>query len=192
MAIAGVVTALALVAHVCGVSRGKNLVAGSAAAVLPKYMTSPSVVTAPPVPATRGVQVSTRNGSSISEQSDPREITVGPSGISSRYRLLSVERKPVSSKGDKLTVKLHVESLAIENLVSPFGSDMLEITGPGPQPITPHRSFNLPIPSGHSRNQDIVFSVPPSLSLSHSVLRIHYYNHQSEIPINVSPGKGVE
>lgn len=191
-AIAGAVTFLALVAHVLGVPRDKNPAVGSATAVLPKYMPSSPVVTAPPAPAARPVEVSTQHGSAVSEQSDPREITVGPSGISSRYRLLSVGRKSVSSKSDEVTVRLHVESLAMDNLVSPFGSDMLEIAAPGLQPMSPTRPFHLPIPSGTSRNQDLVFSIPTGMSLNQVALRIHYYNYQGEIPLNMSSAKGVE
>src|ERR1700722_6181050 len=140
--IAGVVIFLTLVTHVFGTSGGKNSVVGSA--VLPNYMPPSPVVTAPPAAAARTVDVSTQKGSAITERSDPHEITVGPSGISNRYRLLSVERRSGSSKTDELTVRLHVESLAMENLVSPFGSDMLEIAAPGLQPINPSRRFDFP------------------------------------------------
>ena len=173
--IAGVIITLALVMHVLGVSRGENPAVGSAAAALPKNFSSSSVVTAPSVPAAPSVQGSTQHGVATSQQSDPRTITVGPSDISNRYTLVSAERKSVSPKNDELIIRLHVESLVMENLVSPFGSDMLEITGPGLQPISPSAAFHLSIPSRNTRNQDIVFSIPQGMSLNDATLRIHYY-----------------
>ena len=119
------------------------------------------------------------------EQSDPRKVTVGPREISNRYTLLSVDRKTVSSERDELVVKLQVESLAMEGLSSPFESDMLEIASPGVQPINPSAPFRSPVPSRSSRDQDIVFSIPPSLNLSHATLRIHYYIYRGEISLNL-------
>jgi hypothetical protein len=119
------------------------------------------------------------------EQSDPHKVTVGPREISNRYTLLSVDRKTVSSERDELVVRLHIESLAMDGLSSPFESDMLDIASPGVQPINPSAPFRFPVPSGNTRDQDIVFSIPPSLNLSHATLRIHYYNYQREIPLNL-------
>jgi hypothetical protein len=89
----------------------------------------------------------------------------------------------ISSKSGELVMRLHVESLAMENLVSPFESGMLDITSPGLQPINPSTSFSFPVPSGSTRDQDIVFRIPPSLNLSHATLRIRYYNYQGEIQL---------
>lgn len=112
--------------------------------------------------------------------SSPHEVTVGATGISNRYTLVSVDRK----RGE-LVVKLHIQSLAMENLVSPFASDMLEIRSPGLQPIAPSTRFRAPIPSGNSRDQDIVFKVPPALNLDHTTLRIFYYNYEGMIPLDL-------
>jgi len=62
---------------------------------------------------------------------------------------------------------------------------MLEINSLGLQPINPTTRFRSPIPSGNTRNQHIVFNIPPSLSLNHSTLRIHYYNYESELPLTL-------
>ena len=179
--IAGVITTLTLATGLFGAPRGATPQAGSAPPNLQKLMPSPSATTAQSGPPAQAIQAST-----ASHQSDPSEITVGASGISNRYRLLSVERKPGSSKSDELTVRLHVVSLAMEPLVSPFESDMLEIRSPGLQPINPSTSFRLPIPSGESRNQDIVFNIPQGLDLNRATLQIHYYNDQSEIPLSLA------
>ena len=185
--IAGVITTLTLATGLFGAPRGVTPQAGSAPPNLPKLMSSSSVATAQSVPPAQAVQAST-----ASHQSDPSEVTVGASGISNRYRLLSVERKPGSSKSDELTVRLHVVSLAMEPLVSPFESDMLEIRSPGLQPINPSTSFRLPIPSGESRNQDIVFNIPRGLDLNQATLQIHYYNNQSEIPLSLALNESPE
>ena len=184
--IAGVITTLTLGTCLFGAPRGETPQAASAPPVLPKLTSSSSAVTAQSVPPAQAAQSSTQNGTTASQQSDPSEITVGASGISNRYRLLSVERKPGSSKSDELTVRLHVVSLAMEPLVSPFESDMLEIRSPGLQPINPSTSFRLPIPSGESRNQDVVFNIPQGLDLNRATLQIHYYNNQSEIPLSLA------
>jgi hypothetical protein len=80
-------------------------------------------------------------------------------------------------------VRLHVVSLATENLVSPFSSDMLDVRSPGLEPIDPKKSFHMSIPSGDSENQDIVFNVPASFNLEKAVLHIHYYNYRKQIPL---------
>jgi len=64
--------------------------------------------------------------------------------------LLSVERKPMSPAVDELTIKLRVESLAMENLVSPFESDMLELAAPELTSLHPKTSFRHPVPSRRS------------------------------------------
>lgn len=178
--IAGVIITLTLVTGLFGVPRGERAYT-LAPTALSKSMPPPAVVTTQPVSAPQSAQ-----------PSDPHEVIVGASGISNRYTLLSMERKAVPSKGEELILKLHIESLAMEPLVSPFESDMLEIRGPGLQPIAPSTAFRRPIPSGESRNQEIVFSIPQGLNLSDATLRIHYYNYESEIPLNLPLRKGVE
>ena len=182
--IAGVITTLTLVTHLIDTPRVDRPSAGNAAANGAK--------STPPGRSVHPLRVSAQPEVPSSHHSDPREIVVGASDISKRYTLLSVARKPVSSKRDELTVRLHVESLATEPLVSPFESDMPEIRSPGQQPINPSSPFRLPIPSGNSRNQDIAFSIPSSLHLEGATLQIHYYNYQNEIPLNLPPRKSGE
>jgi hypothetical protein len=159
--IAGVIAVLVLGTLLFGVPLGKA-----------PHVSEPAAISQP-VPAVG------------TEQSDPRKVTVGPREISNRYTLLSVDRRAVSSEKDELVVKLHVESLAMDGLASPFESDMLDIASPGVQPINPSAPFRFPVSSGNTRDQDIVFSIPPSLNLNHAMLRIHYYNYQREIPLKL-------
>lgn len=119
--------------------------------------------------------------------SNPLEVVVGPTGINNRYLLVSADRRSLSPTVDRLTVRLHVSSLASENLVSPFSSDMLDIRSPGLDPIDPKIAFHTPIPAGETRNQDVVFNIPSSLSLEKAVIDIHYYNYQRQIPLSRSP-----
>jgi hypothetical protein len=184
MSIMGVIILLTLVTHLIGTPRVDGPSAGNATANGAKSTRSGK--------SAHPLGVSAQPEVPPPHHSDPREIVVGASGISNRYTLLSVARKPISSKRDELTVRLHVESLATEPLVSPFESDMLEIRSPGQQPITPSSSFRLPIPSGNSRNQDIAFSIPSSLHLEGATLQIHYYSYQNEIPLNLPPRKSEE
>jgi hypothetical protein len=173
--IVGVITTLALVTHLTGTPRPRIHPSGTAAPLSSVPMS---------VHPARPAQVSSRPRASGSPPSDPREVVVGPSGISNRYNLVSADRKPVSSTVDELTVRLHVMSLATENLVSPFESDMLDITSPGLQPIYPGTSFHTPIPAGNSQNKDVAFYIPASLSLKKAALNIHYYNYQKQIPLD--------
>ena len=190
-AIAGVIITLALVTGLFGVPRGEGAYT-LAPTALSKSMSPPAVVTTQSLSAPQSAQIASQPGAAGAQPSDPHEVTVGPSSISNRYTLLSMERKSVPSKGEELILKLHIESLAMEPLVSPFESDMLEILGPGLQPIAPSTAFRRPIPSGESRNQEIVFSIPQGLNLNDATLRIHYYNYESEIPLNLPLRKGAE
>jgi hypothetical protein len=146
------------------------------------------LTTAPTIPAVRAFPASDaaalNPGQPVaSPPSDPSEVTVGASGISNRYKLERVDRKKETAH-DVLIVSLHVESVATEGFVSPFESDMLEISSPDMQPIKPNAPFRSPIPSGNSRNREIGFNVPPTLNLDRASLRIHYYNYENEIPLN--------
>jgi hypothetical protein len=78
-----------------------------------------------------------------------------------------------------------VVSRAIADLVTPFQSAMLEVRSQGLEPINPQHAFSHPVPAGKSRDEDIVFIIPSSLSLDRMVLRIHYYNDEQEIPLRL-------
>jgi len=170
--IVAVIAALALVTRLTGTPRIATHPPESAAAPLSDPTASPVHLTSQP-------------GAGPSQHSDPRQIVVGPTDISNRYTLLRMDRKPVSPTRDELTIRLHVDSLAMEPLVSPFESDMLTLSGWETEPIIPKTKFHHPVPSGNSLNQDIVFSIPTTLDLNRTTLQIHYYNYQNEIPLSV-------
>lgn len=169
--IVAAIATLALVTHLTGTRRVDTQPPQSAT----------SAQSAPAIP----VPVSRRQGVASSQHSDPREVVVGPTSISNRYTLIRMDRKPVSPTTDELVIRLHVDSLAMEPLVSPFESDMLALTGWEMDPINPKTKFRHPVPSGNSLNQDIVFSIPSTLDLNRTTLQIHYYNYQNEIPLSV-------
>jgi hypothetical protein len=170
--IVAAITTLALVTHLTGASRLGTRI--------PKIATA-----APPGPATPRVHLSAYPRATPSQHSDPHEIVVGPNSISNRYTLLSMDRKPISPTTDELIIRLHVESLAMDPLVSPFESDMLALNARPMEPINPKTKFHRPVPSGNSLNQDVVFSIPTTLDLNRTTLQIHYYNYQNEIPLSV-------
>ena len=74
-------------------------------------------------------------------------------------------------------------SRAIAPLVTPFESSMLDVRARGLEPINPQRPFSHPVPAGQSRDEDIVFMIPSSLTLDRIALHIHYYNEENAIPL---------
>lgn len=180
--ILGVITTLTFVTHLTGTPQPRIRPPKMAAPLELRPQSSDgaaiSVHTTPPA------HISSTARAAHPPTSDPREAIVGPSGIRNRYTLVSAHRKPLSSTVDELTITLHVASLATENLVSPFGSDMLNLASPGMEPTHPTTFFHTPIPAGNSRNQDVVFYIPANLSLEKTALQIRYYNYQKEIPLN--------
>ena len=194
--IAAVVTILVLISGVTEVEPGASPQLASESpnnrqAPVPFHPTPPAITPSVPSPAQahpkRRLVRAQQAQPAESQPTDPREVTVGDRSISNRYKLVSVERRRQPSGSDELVVTLHVKSLALENLVSPFESDMLEIVGRGlQQPISPNVAFNLRIPSGESRDQEIAFNIPAGLSVDQARLRIHYYNYQNEIPLSQS------
>jgi hypothetical protein len=163
--IGGVITALTLVTHLTAPTRTAASVKADVAYRSPRRPSPPA---------------------------DPRQVVIGPNSISGQFILLAVDRKRSTPATDELTVRLRVVSLAIANLVTPFQSAMLELRSQGLEPINPQHAFSHPIPAGESRDEDIVFMIPSSLSLDRMVLRIHYYPDEKEIPLHlpsrVDPG----
>jgi hypothetical protein len=119
--------------------------------------------------------------------SDPLEITIGPSSISGKFKLMTANRTQATPTLDKLTIRLRVVSRAMADLVTPFQSAMLEVHAPGLEPISPAQPFSYPVHAGDTRNEDIAFMVPSGMDLEHAVLRIHYYNELKEIPLTLLP-----
>ena len=62
---------------------------------------------------------------------------------------------------------------------------MLDVRAGGIEPINPRHLFSHPVPAGESRDEDIVFLIPSNLALDRMALRIHYYNEEKEIPLNL-------
>lgn len=181
--IVGAITLLTLLTYLTGTPRGVPERSYASPDILKQLAAPPSQASAQPN-SSAGTP-STAQSMAEPKPSDSHEVTVGASGISNRYKLLAIERKTASPTADELTLKLHVESLATDPLVSPFESDMLEVTSPELAPINPTRSFRTPIPAGNSRNQNITFRIPSSMKLEHATLRIRYYNYQGDIPLDL-------
>jgi hypothetical protein len=181
------VAILTVTVHLIGTPRPQTPLS-TASPVSPSPSTP--MVPAQSLTAAHPSHVSPKTDTVPAEPSDPHVITVGATGISNRYTLLHIDRKPISPTHDALTIRLRVESLAMENLVSPFESDMLELTAPNQAPIRPMTPFRHPIPGGNSRNQDVVFKVPTVLALNHATLQIHWYNYQNELALAPPPAAG--
>jgi hypothetical protein len=111
---------------------------------------------------------------------------LGPNTIAGRFILLSSNRKQATPTSDDLTLRLRVVSLAIADLVTPFQSGMLEVRVPSEQPIHPQQAFSHPVPAGNTREEDIVFAIPATVSLDHGTLRIQYFSEAKEIPLTLS------
>ena len=62
---------------------------------------------------------------------------------------------------------------------------MLDVRARGLEPINPQHPFSHRVPAGESRDEDIVFMIPSNLTLDRMALRIHYYNEEKEIPLNL-------
>jgi hypothetical protein len=121
---------------------------------------------------------------------DPHEAVIGPNTIAGRFILMATTRKQATPTTDELTLRLRVVSLAAANLVTPFQSGMVEVRTQGQDPIHPQHAFSHPVAAGNSREEDLTFTIPPSLSLDHSTLRIQYFNEMKEIPLNLPPRPG--
>ena len=163
-AIGGVITALTLVTH------------------LTVPMTAPQQTAAP-----GKVDIASPSPPRTSHPANPREVVLGPNSISGQFILLGVDRKRSTPTSDKLTLRLRVVSRAMADLVTPFQSTMLEVRSQGLEPINPQHAFSHPVPAGKSRDEEIIFMIPSSLSLDRMVLRIHYYNDEQEIPLRLLP-----
>jgi len=82
---------------------------------------------------------------------------------------------------------MRVTSRAMGDLVTPFQSAMLEVRSHALEPINPEHPFSYRVPAGNTREDDIAFIIPSDLDLEHTVLRIHFYNEQKEIPLRRVP-----
>lgn len=179
--VAALVLALAVVTHLFGTSRSDF----PAHLAPPNQTQFPPFDTTVPLPDPNPIQRPAKREIVPAPPPDPRQFSVGPNEIANRYTLLGIERKQVSPQDDQLIVRLHIESLAMDPLASPFESDMLELRTPGLPPIKPSTPFRLPLHSGNSRNQDIAFRLPPGFPLKDATLQIHYYNYEHEVPLSL-------
>jgi hypothetical protein len=73
--------------------------------------------------------------------SDSRVVVIGPNSIRGRFTLSGITRKLDTSGSDELTLRLHIASLALPDLVTPFQSAMLEVRMEGEGAIHPKREF---------------------------------------------------
>jgi hypothetical protein len=64
---------------------------------------------------------------------------------------------------------------------------MLEVRSRDLQPIKPEHPFSYSVSAGNTRDEDIAFMIPSGLNLERTVLRIHFYNEQKEIPLSLAP-----
>lgn len=167
------ITTLALVIHFTDAPGVETRSAANGTAPAPLIVPFPNVFTEQSDPA-------------AAYRADPRGIVVGPPEISNRYTLLRVDRKPISHTTDEVTVKLHVESLATDPLVSPFASDMLQLIDQDFEMFSPKVSFRHPVKSGSSLDQNVVFSLSRGMSLYGASLQIHYANYQAKIPLDAA------
>ena len=119
--------------------------------------------------------------------SDTRAVVIGPNSIRGRFTLTGITRKLGTSGSDELTLRLHVASLALPDLVTPFQSAMLEVRMAGEEPIKPQHEFSHPVSAGGHWDQDVVFSLPSDARQAHATLRIHYYPESKEIPLALPP-----
>ena len=184
--VAAAFMALIIVTHLVDTPSSKTPAAKNARLTPPSHAQIPPLDSTVPFPDPNPVHLPAKRAPVASPPSDPRTFSVGPNEIANRYTLLGVGRKQISPEHDDLIVRLHIESLATDPLVSPFESDMLEITSPGSQPIKPSTPFRLPVPGGSSRNQDISFRLPAGFPLKEATLRIHYYNYEHEVPLSLA------
>ena len=182
--IVAVIVTLALVTHLSGSVRRSNHPPADATATPKHDSWQPSASRAPAL-STAGTDRPARRPS---RPSDSHEVALGPNTISGRFILLATHRRQTTPTSDELTLRLRVVSLAVVDLVTPFQSAMLEVRVPSEQPIHPQQAFSRPVPAGNTREEDIVFAIPSSLSLDHGTLRIHNFNEAKEIPLTLSPG----
>jgi hypothetical protein len=115
---------------------------------------------------------------------------IGPNTIAGRFILLTTTRKRATPTSDELTLRLRVVSLAAADLVTPFQSAMVEVRIPSQDPIHPQHAFSHPVAAGNSREEDIAFTIPSTLTLDHGTLRIQDFNEMKEIPLNPPPRSG--
>ena len=123
----------------------------------------------------------------VSKPSNPLTVALGPDSIGGQFTLVAANRMKATPTSDKLTLHLRVASHAVADLVTPFQSVMLEVRSQDLEPISPEHPFSRPIPAGTTREESIAFIVPADLSLDRAVLRIHFYNEQGDIPLNLLP-----
>ena len=152
--------------------------------LLPGDLARPPPTKPLPFPVPRTAPRSARHPS---QPPDPHQVVIGPNTISGRFILLASDRRRISLTSDELILHLRVVSLAAPNLVTPYQSEMLEVRAPGQAPIQPQDSFSRPVAAGNSREDEITFTIPATLSLDHSTLSIHYYSDAKEIPLNLPP-----
>jgi hypothetical protein len=116
-----------------------------------------------------------------------REYVLGTLLDEARYVLVSANIAPHSAESEKLIVKIRFMSEGRQGYQSEFSSSqfLLLIDERSVRPVV---YFMDLIPTGDSRDKDVIFFVESSVT--HAVLRIQVGVSSAEIPLELSPTAG--
>jgi hypothetical protein len=126
---------------------------------------------------------SLRKPAAKAKPANPLEVVLGPTSIGGQFTVLAANRITVTPTSDNLRLHLRVVSRAMADLVTPLQYVALEIHAPGHDPIAQQRPFSHPLPAGNTWDDEVVFTIPASLSLDGAALRIYFYNEQKDISL---------
>ena len=112
----------------------------------------------------------------------PREYSLGLGILIARYTLLAANLAPETPESDALTLRIGVQSRTDYPVDLSSDSFSLEVNGGR---VKPEKFFTHRVPVHESRQEDVVFVIPPRLS--RAVLRIDVYGGNAEIPLDLTP-----
>jgi hypothetical protein len=113
-----------------------------------------------------------------------REYVLGTLLDKARYVLVSANIAPRSAESDKLIVKIRFMSEGRQGYQSELSSSQFQLLI-DERSVRPVVYFMDLIPTGDSRDKDVVFFVESSIT--HAVLRIQVGVSSAEIPLELSP-----
>lgn len=115
----------------------------------------------------------------------PLEFVLGVPGVSGRFALVSVKRRPNTPESDLLRVKVRVTGRGRGTEATIVRAGMFMLLPEEAEPIRPEEDPVDTVYVDKVSDQDMIFVIP--IALTQATFRIQYFGDKANIPLDLTP-----